>query len=466
MAAQAATKPEFPLATLARALRDAGGPLEALAGTDAATDVRAVFSWSYDALTAAAARMFRLLGLHPGADIAAPAAASLAGVSDAQVRPLLAELTHAHLLTEHAPDRYTFHDLLRAYAGELARDIDPDADRRAALGRVIDHYTHTAYTAAMLLDPHRESRPLGPPQPGVVPERLADGEEARGWLAREHQVLLAAISEAAGAGFDAYAWQLTWIMGDFLERRGHWHDWAAALQTALRAASRRNDKPGAAYAHRMLARALGPLARYDDAHHHLQRALELFRQLDDRAGQARTRRNLALVLEQQGRYQEALHHAEQALNLIRDAGSPVALANALNNVGWYHSLLGDHTRALPYCRQALMQYQGIGDHYGEAATYDSLGHVHHHLGNRKQAVSCFQHALDLIRRVGNRYAEASVLTHLGDSHADADRPNLAHEVWREALKILDELGHRDADKVRTKLVPAASPTSVPADRQR
>ena len=85
-------------------------------GGDRATDVRAVFSWSYRALSAEAARLFRLLGLHPGPDIAVAAAASLAAVPPGRARTLLAELTRAHLLTEHAPGRYALHDLLRAYA--------------------------------------------------------------------------------------------------------------------------------------------------------------------------------------------------------------------------------------------------------------------------------------------------------------------------------------------------------------
>lgn len=77
--------------------------------------MRAGFSWSYRYLSPAAARLFRLLGLHPGPDLTAPAAASLA---ISQVRPVLAELTRTHLLGERSPGRYTFHDLLRAYVME------------------------------------------------------------------------------------------------------------------------------------------------------------------------------------------------------------------------------------------------------------------------------------------------------------------------------------------------------------
>jgi len=129
--------------------------------------VRAVFSWSYTAHNPAAARLFRLLGLHPGPDVSAAAAASLAGHSPPQTRPLLAELTRASLLFEHAPDRYALHDLLRAYAADLARAADPGDQRRAAVGRVLDHYLHTAYTADRLLNPARDpiTLTLAPPPP-------------------------------------------------------------------------------------------------------------------------------------------------------------------------------------------------------------------------------------------------------------------------------------------------------------
>jgi hypothetical protein len=106
-----------------------------------------VFSWSYHALTPLAARLFRHLGLHPGPDITAPAAASLAGLPIDQARPLLAELTRVSLIAKHVPGRYTLHDLLRAYATHLAHTHDTDQQRHAATHRILDHYLHTAHTA-------------------------------------------------------------------------------------------------------------------------------------------------------------------------------------------------------------------------------------------------------------------------------------------------------------------------------
>ena len=165
-AARAATSPGFPLAVFAADLREAGHALDPFDGDDAATDIRAVFSWSYRALSPDTARMFRLLGLHPGPDMTVAAAASLAGIAPDRARALLAELTRGHLLSEHRPGRYAFHDLLRAYATEQAQDCDDDDGRRAAVGRLLDHWLHTACAAAALLDPFFAPEPAGPAAAG------------------------------------------------------------------------------------------------------------------------------------------------------------------------------------------------------------------------------------------------------------------------------------------------------------
>ncbi|KAA2266601.1 hypothetical protein F0L68_02365 [Solihabitans fulvus] len=165
-AARAAARPAFLLATLAEELRDNRARLDPLESKDLATNLRAVFSWSYRSVGADAARMFRLLGVHPGPDISLAAAASLAGTGPVDARVALRELTEAHLLDEHRPGRFAFHELLRAYATEQAATVDSDADRDAAMHRMLDHYLHTGRTAALLVHPPLEPIALDPGQPG------------------------------------------------------------------------------------------------------------------------------------------------------------------------------------------------------------------------------------------------------------------------------------------------------------
>jgi DNA-binding SARP family transcriptional activator len=176
-AARAASHPDFPLAAVASQLRQA--TLDTLASGDLVTDVRAVFTWSYRALSRDAARLFRLLGLHPGPDTSAMAAASLAGLSAPATQSLLDELTGAQLVAEHAPGRYAFHDLMRAYASERAHEQDTAEERRDAVLRLLDHYVHAAFTANLLLRPGRDAIVVDPPVPGVVIERLDGQKDAR-----------------------------------------------------------------------------------------------------------------------------------------------------------------------------------------------------------------------------------------------------------------------------------------------
>jgi DNA-binding SARP family transcriptional activator/tetratricopeptide (TPR) repeat protein len=451
VAARVVTRPGFSLTALADELRVARSGLDALDTGDLSTDVRAVLSWSYEILSTEAARLFRLLGLAPGPHIGAPAAASLAGVPVERAVRLLTELTRANLLAELVPGRYSFHDLLRAYAGELARTLELGSERHAAAHRLLDHYLHTAFAAALLLYPQRQPITLTSPLAGVEPERLTDYGQALAWLSAEHPVLLAAVDEAANAGFDTHAWQLPWALADFLDYRGHWQDQASTQLAALDATRRLADRHGQAHAHRALGRAHHQLGRDDEAGSHYRRAIELFADLGDRAGQAHTHLNLALVHERRRRHREALEHGESALTLYREAGDHSGQANALNTVGWVRAQLGDHRQALALCEQALRLLQVIGDRRGEATTWDSLGYAHHHLGGHREAVECYQRALDLFEEIGDRRHEADTLTHLGDTRrAAGDLPGARH-AWQRALTILDEVGHPDADQVRVKL---------------
>jgi DNA-binding SARP family transcriptional activator len=452
-AARAATNPAFPLTALAAELGQAGGRLDALAIGDPATDVHVVFSWSYQALTPPAARLFRLLGLHPGPDISVPAAASLAGHTPAELRGQLAELLGANLISEPVPGRYTFHDLLRAYAGELAHRTDTETDRHAAVGRLLDHYTHTAHAANQHLSPARDPIPvpLRPLLPGASPARLTGPGPALAWLTAEHSVLLAALGLAADSGFHTHTWQLAWALNTPLIRGGHGHDLAAAWQAALTAAERLGDPTARAYAHCYLARAYTLLGRYPDAHRELGPALQLYDETGDLVGQASAHHHLAVVWERQGRPGQALEHAQQALALYQAGGNRRGHAYALNAVAWHQAQLGDHAEALAHSRQALALHQQIGDRVGEAETWDTLGYAHHHLNHHAQAINCYQHALTLFRDLGDRSNEAATLTDLGDIHHAAGDPTAARTAWQQALTILTDLDHPDAADLHAKL---------------
>jgi len=450
-AARAVTQPYFPLRSIVTELRDVTGRLDALDGGEAATSVRAVFSWSYQSLSSPAARMFRLLSVHPGPDITAPAAASLTGLPLRQARLQVGELTSAHLLTEHAPGRFAFHDLLRAYAAEQAVALDSDAAREVALHRVLDHYVHSAYAASRLVNPSRDPITLTQPQPGALPECPAGYAEALDWLDAEHQALLAVIGRAAEAGFDTHAWQIPWTLVTFFQMRGHNHDLAATQLTALAAARRRGDVTGQAHAHRNLGRARALADCCDEAHAHLSQALRFFRELGDRVYQACTHQDIGMALDSESKYLRALSHDQQALELFRTVGHRRGLANSLNAVGLDYAHLGDYSRALSHCQQALNLCRELALRHEEAATWDSLGYAHHQLGHHSDAAACYGRALGLCRDLGNRCGQAEALIHLGDTHQASGDARGARDAWTHALAILDSIHDPGTETVRAKL---------------
>jgi DNA-binding SARP family transcriptional activator/Tfp pilus assembly protein PilF len=451
VAARAAVHPSVSLAAMAHDLDDIHERLDTLSAGDAASDVRAVFSWSYQALSPAAAELFRLLGLHPGPDISAAAAASLAGVPPAAVGPRLAELVEAHLLTEHLPGRYGFHDLLRAYAVEQANRNDSEPSRRAGLHRLLDHYLHTADAADRFLNTARDPITLSPLQPGVTPEAPADLDRALAWFAAEHRVLLASVDRAAASGFDIHTWQLAWTLTTILHRRRDGEAYAATQVAAVAATARLGDPANQLGAHRSLARAYIMLGRYDDAEAQLQQALTLAGQTGDPILHAHTHLRLAYLHEVRGNHAAALDHARQALALYEAAGHRNGQGHALNGVGWYHTLLGQHEQAIPYCERSVALHEEVGDRDGQAAAWDSLGFAQYNLGHHAEALACYQRALDLLREVGDRYQQTMILAHIGDAHEAAGDPAAARATYEQALEILDELAHRDAEKVREKL---------------
>ncbi|GIJ61837.1 ATP-binding protein [Virgisporangium aurantiacum] len=457
VAARAATHPTFTLADLNAELA-AGNTLDRFNGGDPTTDLRTVLSWSYRRLRPAAARLFRLLALHPGPDLSAAAAASLAGCD---ARALLSELTYANLLTEHSPDRYLFHDLLRSYATELVETLDAE-QRTSAQLRLLDHYLHTAHAAARHIAAHRDDVSPGPAQPGVTPEPVTGHRQATAWFRAERPVLLAAIRQAAALGLHNHTWQLAWTLIVFLHIRGHWHDALATQTIALAAVRRTGDTAAQAAVYRDLAHAYARLDQFADANRYLHHATVLHARTADHNGLAWTEHRLAWTADQQGRGTAAISHSHRALQLFEQTGNQRGLAHVHNNTGWYYALLGDQRKALIHCRRAHALYQQLGNRIGQANSLDSIGYAHLRNGEHERAAHYYTRALHLFRALGEPYYEAQALTHLGDAQHAAGDGNTARTAWQAALAIFDTLDHPNADDLRAKLALPSGLRSPPA----
>lgn len=451
-AARVVADPHLSLESLVTQLREERSILATLSTSDSVdTDLRAVFSWSQRALSDDAKRLFRLFGLHPGPDAGIHAAASLAGVSVECAAEHIEELSQAHLLEQPSLGRFWCHDLLRAYAVELVHQRESAELREAAARRLLDHYLQTAYAAARLLNPARDSIPLPPAADGVTSIVPADYPEALAWFEAEFQVLMAVIRSAATRGFDAHVGPLVWTLDTFFPRRGHWHEQLIAQRLALAVARRAGDVAGLARAHRGLGRAHEWLNHQRSARAHYERARKLYAELGDLVGQGHCSRGLAWAAERAGDYDSAIVHAEHALAQFRAAGHRAGEVRSLNVLGWSVARAGRYRDALGLCERALERQPDDDDRHAEAAILGNIGYCHHHLGDYAEAMSYYRSALALVSDLDDLYSQALVLRLIGDMHSAAGEPSPARDAWRQSLAILDRLGHPDAVAVRASL---------------
>jgi DNA-binding SARP family transcriptional activator len=469
MAARAAADPDLPLGVLAAQLARAPdaaaagqppsgagpGQLEVLDTGDPATSLSELLSWSHRQLSEPATAMFAMLGLHCGPDITVPAAASLAGVPRPDARRGLAELADASLTAEHRPGRYVMHDLVRGYAAAQARQTLSEGDIREAIGRSLDHYLHTM---AIWSDIPRSFRPA-PPAPGVVPERLAGEAQQVDWARAEHQVLLRAIAQAAGAGLATQAWQIferqSWFLGD----QGYWADCQAAGQAVLATAQAAGDHDALGWTHMIIGRHCAFAGALDDGRAYLIRAQDHLSRAGDLRGQVSALLLSSYACGWEGDWATGATLAGQALALLRQIGRQGRWA--LYAIGECHAHLGNYDLARGYARQALELGPDPGDPTNLALAWGVLGLVHHRLGERHHAVSCYRQALILANQWKTPLARrwlASLLAEFGDACAAvSDLPGAAG-AWQQALQVLDELGLPDSLGVRAKLEQVGPPS--------
>jgi tetratricopeptide (TPR) repeat protein len=451
VAARAVERPSFPLRILAEELKQEQRRLDALDTGDPMTSIRSVFSWSYTILSPAAVRFFRLFGVTPGGGIGRYAAASLVGVELSEVRPILDELTRAHMVEEPNPGWYTSHDLLRGYAAEMATQDSTASERTEARRRILDFYLQTAFFAERQLYPQRELITLVPAVPGVITDKPVDYQEAMEWFRREHENLRAVIRHAETERLDTYVWQIAWCMSTFLDRNAHWLDYADTQRTALDAANRLGDPVVQALTHRLLATAYTHLARLQDAEQHLVEALALYANAENASGQARTYFNIAMLHEKQGHFAEAAENAVMSIAMYRSAGNPSGAARVLSWLGWYQALDGRYTEALTSSMEALQQLRELDNRWEIAHALHHVGFAYHNLGQHELAVALYDQGSTLFLELDDSYHESRVLTDLGDAYLALGRQRDASEAWQRALTILLKLEHPDQEKVKSRI---------------
>ena len=436
----AAARPALSLDQLVSELADEERRLDLLeADGDVRTAVRAVFSWSYRHLPAAAARAFRLIGLHPGPDLDALATAALTGATADKAEGLLRLLARGHLIQPVGPGRFGMHDLLRAYARQLADPVGPVSG--AALTRLFDYYLAAAAAAMDTVVPaERDYRPCILPPATPLPA-VADPSAARAWLDAERAVLVRAAEYTATHGWPGHATRLSAILWRYLGT-GHYTDAVKIHTHACNAARQAGDRAGEAYALNYLGIVGYRLGRYPQAAGYLKQALAVFREIGERLGEGLVLTNLASADCRQGRYRQAAGQGRQALALFREIGDRRGEAHALNGLGLVEWRQGRYPQAAGHFRRAMVLFRAAGDRSNEAHALGNLGMVDGRLGRYPQATYCLQQALSLFRETGYRTGEATTLTDLGSVACQQGRYHEAGRYQEQALTLFREIGER------------------------
>jgi DNA-binding SARP family transcriptional activator/tetratricopeptide (TPR) repeat protein len=429
-----------------RALRDElsnADRLDVLSVEGDSRSVRTVFASAYRALSPPAARVFRLLGLHPGPTFTAHLAAAVADLSPAAAEAAVDELAAAHLAIAAGSGRYRYHDLIRLFAHQCAVVDGGPADRDTAIANALDWYLSAAHAANRVLDPGRDRvtptlhRPAGDPrpEPPFPPERHA----ALAFLDGERANLVPVVRFATEHGYDTAAWQLTYLLTSFYASSGHWGERAEMCRWAVRAA--RSD-PDPAVEGLMLS-GLGVSCtaqhRFEEALESLHRALPLMQAGGDRRGEGHVYNNIAAAYSGLRRFDEAVRAFRQALAVHTANDHRLGVALALNNTGHTYVRMGRPELSSESLLAALAISREIDHPWLEGMTLHSLGEAGLVRGDAGEAIIHFGQALAVYRRIGDRLRTAETLNGLGLARLAVGDPATALDHGREALALAREI---------------------------
>lgn len=449
-------RPRLSLATVAAELRDGARTLAAFTGGSGVSDPRAAFAWSYRQLSPEAARLFRLFSVTASPGVSAEACTSLAAQPPHVMRALLQELTEAALLDEDAKGWFSSHVLVKAYAQELFLAEEPPAEREAAISRLLQHYLHSSYRAAIALSPRRT--PVEPPTPleGVRPEAPGSYDEAMHWFENHVEVLNEALRYAAEVGIGILAWQLALTMQASLQWSGRFHDWQNVMQVALRAARESGDRIGEAHALRSLAGARHSFGDNEQAIVLLSEAQTIFQANGMLLEQALVHMNFHRVFSELGRHEQALSEHERSRALYRAAGCGPAEVWALEALGRSLAQLGSFDEARTALEAALALNHKVGRRTDEPEIRMHIAQCLMETGRGHEAVTQVEFAVQAARETKHKVDLFQTLVMLTEAYLGVANVSGAYDAWRKACDVMLSLQNGGTNGMRETITALGS----------
>jgi DNA-binding SARP family transcriptional activator/tetratricopeptide (TPR) repeat protein len=431
---RAAWQPETKLTQLADDIAHARGRLDGLSGgDDPASDLRAVFSWSYDRLEPETAATFRRLGLHPGPELTPVGVAALLDRSTRDARRELDRLVSVHLLESRGRGRYRLHDLLREYAAELVAADDPDVVD-AAIRRIVDWCLHSVVRARDTIGEQLDTGVASAPD--IEPLTFATTDDVIAWFDTEREMLVAAVRAAADHGLYRQGHELAHLLRTLFHRRLRYEEFVLVAELGVACARRLGDDLALARGLRTLGVAYSWVSRTDEAAGPLREAVEHAERLGDTARLASAADNLAINYARSGDYPAALRYHRRAVDASRELADSQLLAGTLMNLGFTQIESGAYDGGIETTREALALFETIGPELSAAFAHGNLADAYQRTAQSEPALDHAGRSLATLRRLGNLDATAEVLVTVGRAHQDRGELDDAVAAWKEAADLV------------------------------
>ena len=452
VAERAAGRPHLSLRELAGELTDEQQRLDALASDeDDLINVRAVFSWSYRALTSGQQKAFRLLGLHPGDELSSAAAAALVGITTSTATRQLRELADVHLLQEIAPNRFRLHALLRTYSVERCQREVAQRDRTHAIRRMQSWYLHAADEARRVILPYSHAIPLVAVD-GIHLPSLTSVADAMSWYERERLNILGVLQQAMDLGQYDLAWKLPVVADGFFELRSYWADWKQVHEEGLAAARIVGDRLGEASNLLCLGDAHWRIGDRADALACYEQTGRIAHDIGDQWLEGFSLRGAGLIHDEQGDSRQAVAYFERALTIFRAAGLRRGEGMSLLSIGKVRHSLGELESAAEHCQRAVDIFREINDRWSEGWGLMPLGQTCDDMGVSEAAENHLQAAIAIFQEFSDRRSEARSHDYLGSVYKKRGDIEQARREWVAALDLLDTVDDAGAESIRQKIL--------------
>ena len=379
-------------------------------GTETSRSVFPAFERSYDRLTPAQQRVFRLLGGSPCADITLPAAAALTGATEIEAQHDIDALLDHYLLERSGPDRYCFHDVTRSYAAERCALDEQESARRRAIGQLMRYYTGALSTANL------------------------------SWLTSEWRNVLLVARYAARHELQRQCADLTHAVAPFLSSGGYWSEALAAHELALQACRSLGDPTLVARTALDLSLTSLQTADYEKAERCATEAHAIYASARETGGQASALNLLGHIYLYAARFRDSLAHHQEALDLYREAGDAGGMAVAVVRAASALGRLGRFDEEIQYLNHALGLFREAADRRGEAIALNNLGAVLDDRGFHRDAVAHYEESLEIFRQIGGRHNLAILDQNMGRIQAYKGNHDTAIALYRKALTTFYAIG--------------------------